>query len=465
MKSGELLLGLSVGLALAGGSAWADDAAVARVGRVSAVAGPVQYQASGGAWAEALVNEPVPAGTGVRSASDADAELRLPGIHVALAAASELKILRLDRDAAQIAVSRGRVGVHLDGGAPTVEIDLPRGGVWLSGPGDYDIAAGDDQAAPRVQVFAGKALLGGGLDEANLAAASPDTFSDWWRSQNDDAGADTHHLAPGIAGAAALDAGGSWEANATYGEVWYPNGLADGWTPYRDGAWRYLPPSGWTWVDDAAWGFAPSHYGRWTRIDDRWAWVPPKDGEVDYSPAAVAFLGTAAIGLSCPGDTGPAVAWLPLAPGEAVGDGNEETYKNRRFASAVPRAVFAGGRPVAPALVDLPEQRFADAPVILGPLGIAPTATPAIASAAKKPVVIALMAAAPRLLAAVPAARKLVFARLHEALLHPVLRKRLTMAAAAPAPTVVRPRPQPSTSAIRPAHTRQHLAADRRGTL
>ena len=87
----------------------------------------------------------------------------------------------------------------------------------------------------------------------------------------------------------------------------------------------------------------------------------------------MAFLGTAGIGLSRPGDAGPAVAWLPLAPGEAVGDGNDANYRNRRFATAVPRAVFAGGFPVAAALIDdVPEQRFADAPIILGALGIPP---------------------------------------------------------------------------------------------
>src|SRR6185312_11955520 len=97
------------------------------------------------------------------------------------------------------------------------------------------------------------------------------------------------------------------------------------------------------WIDNALWGFAPSHYGRWTRIGDRWGWLPG-DGK-DFSPATVAFLGTPGIGLSYAGGSGPAVAWFPLAPGETYWPADKgdapaaivnATYRNRRFASAVP---------------------------------------------------------------------------------------------------------------------------------
>jgi len=45
------------------------------------------------------------------------------------------------------AVSRAGIGIHLArlGSGESVEIDLPRGGVWLMAPGDYDIIAGTDQ--------------------------------------------------------------------------------------------------------------------------------------------------------------------------------------------------------------------------------------------------------------------------------------------------------------------------------
>jgi hypothetical protein len=444
MKSGELLAGLAVCCALAGGVAWADDAATSVFGRIAAVSGAVQYQSGGGTWADALVNEPVAAGVGIRATGDAGAELHIAGIRVAVAGSSELRVARLDRDVLQIALSRGRIGLHLDpaGAAATVEVDLPRGAIWLAAPGEYDpgeydIVAGEGREPARVGVFSGKALLGGGLDESHLAAATSDRFTESWRAPDAaETQPDAGHLSPVVAGAAALGAAGTWKHDNDLGDVWYPDGVAADWVPYRDGVWRFLAPGGWTWVDAAPWGFAPSHYGRWARLGERWGWVPgTQTGAPDYSPAQVAFLGTAPFGLSCPGETGPAMAWFPLGPGETVGDGNDYNYRNRRFASAVPRGVFAGGKPVAAALVDLPEQRFADAPVILGPLGVVPVPAGAKVAVVKHPVAVAS--------AAEPPPRK------------PVVLRRLIAAAATPGRT----RPPPSTSAARSMHNRQHLAA------
>jgi hypothetical protein len=453
MRSGELLRVLAVALTFCGGVAWADEPAPSIFGRVSAVSGVVKYRPSSGEWSDALVNEPVASGVGIRSARDAGAKLRVAGVHIAVAAASELSVARLDGDVLQIAVSQGRVGIHRDaaGAVRTVEIDLPHGAVWLGAAGEYDIAAGDESTPPRVEVFSGKVQLGGGLDTSRVAAAADDAFSQSWRTPEAGIKSSDGRLAPAIAGAAALAASGTWETDPTYDYVWYPKEVAADWAPYRDGAWRFLPPWGWTWVDAAPWGFAPSHYGRWAHIDDRWGWIPDAaNAEPDFGPAQVAFLGTAPIGLSCPGGAGPAIAWFPLAPGETVGDGNDYNYLNRRFATAVPRAVFTGGLPVAAATIDLPRQRFADAPVILGPLGVVPAG--AGSAAAAKPAIVA--AAAP----AAHAERRPFIVRLTEAPARPV-RKRMAFAAATPA----HPHPAASTGARNSTHNRQHLAAARRG--
>jgi hypothetical protein len=174
-----------------------------------------------------------------------------------------------------------------------------------------------------------------------------------------------------------------------------------------------------------AWGFAPSHYGRWARLadpksgNDRWGWVPGKPVQHPaYMPAAVAFLGTAGVGISYADAFSPGVAWFPLAPGEAYwpsyasdeaairrinagaevdpellagsGEGHPPAalvkgrYRNRRFASTVPRSVFVAGKPVAPALVQIPERRLKDAPLLAGSPGIdPPTTTAAIAKSAE----------------------------------------------------------------------------------
>src|SRR5260370_16260567 len=143
-----------------------------------------------------------------------------------------------------------------------------------------------------------------------------------------------HYVSAEMTGYEALDGSGSWERVAGYGAVWFPPTAADDWAPYRNGHWRCIAPWGWTWIDDMQWGFAPSHYGRWARVrqsdpldpsdagSERWGWVPGRlVAHPVYVPAAVAFLGTAGVGLSYPDAVGPAVAWFPLAPGEAYWPG------------------------------------------------------------------------------------------------------------------------------------------------
>jgi hypothetical protein len=476
----ELILGAVVYWAFAVAPGWAADNGLPLIGRVSMVSGPVRFHAATGDWSDALANEPVAAGTALRTPPDGEAELRSPGFRVALAASTELRVLRFDDHALQIAVPAGRIGIHLDAvdAAKTVEIDLPQGGVWLAAPGDYDIAVGDARAPAAVQVFAGGVRLGGGLNDSFVAAPERDGFTSWWLAQNDDAGSASERQLPDIAGTAALAAAGSWETDPILGQVWFPREIAADWAPYRNGVWRFLPPWGWTWIDEASWGFAPSHYGSWARIDGRWGWVPgPLLGPADYSPAVVAFLGTAGIGLSRPGGAGPAVAWFPLAPGEGIGDGHEANYQNRRFATAVPRAVFAGGLSVAGSLIDdVPEQRFADAPVVLGSLAIPPGATapartmpqkpslgataapappaPPVPETTRQPFVVVLHDAPAFPASALPAPARLAPAALARAREMP---KRLRVAAALVA------HPRPLASAARWLHTRRHFAATRGG--
>jgi hypothetical protein len=441
----------------------ADDHAASPIGRVSAAVGSVQYRPAGGDWSDALINEPVASGTGLRSGRSAQAELRIGPDRVALAGPGELGIVRLDGEVLQIAVIQGRIGVHLDdpGAAKTVEIDLPQGGVWLTAPGEYDIAAGDAETPARVAVIEGRAELGGGLTDKSLVVAVADSFGDWWRGQSQgNAAAASDFVSPRTTGVETLAASGRWESDDTYGDVWFPSGLPEDWAPYRYGRWRFLQPWGWTWIDDAAWGFAPSHYGRWARINTRWAWAPgPRDGGSAYSPATVAFLGTAGVGISRPNEVGPAVGWFPLAPGETPDD-PDARYLSRLFASVVPRPVFASGRPVQPALIQLPDQRLADAPIILGALQIGP----AVAAAAARPTQVPAVGSKPVTQAK---AREVFVARMNAVLLR-MMQKKFAVAAkmrrARGAPGVLaRPYPAPSTTAPHSAHNREHLAAARGG--
>jgi hypothetical protein len=258
---------------------------------------------------------------------------------------------------------------------------------------------------------------------AEFKPAVADDFVDWWHALG--AGGRILpamlHISPAMTGIEALDGSGHWETvageGAGWGSVWFVDAVPEDWAPYRYGRWRWVPPWGWTWIDDAAWGFAPSHYGRWVRVtgpgsdEGRWGWVPgkPVDNPA-YSPAMVAFLGTAGVGLSYPDASGPAFAWFPLAPGEVfrptftrdldairqlnAGSVKDPTaieatiednapveivgadYHNRRFATAVPRAAFLAGQPPQSARVQIPESRLEQAPLIADAAPFPPVPTP-----------------------------------------------------------------------------------------
>ena len=219
-----------------------------------------------------------------------------------------------------------------------------------------------------------------------------------------------------MTGFAELDAAGNWENTTEYGAAWFPHELPADWAPYRNGHWNWIAPWGWTWIDDQPWGFAPFHYGRWAFVGGHWAWAPGSFvAHPIFAPAVVAFLGTPSVGLSVADASVPAVAWFPLAPGEAywpaytaslgyvrrlnlgnvqdleairlAADGEpplevfDQHFANRQSASVVPRPVFVSGGATAPAQINLPEQRLENAPVLMGSPQIGP-ATHQIASVA-----------------------------------------------------------------------------------
>ena len=278
-------------------------------------------------------------------------------------------------------------------------------------------------------------MLLSGSDPVTLLPGSiqEDGFGEWWRAQkrNSVDAPVLRHVSAAVTGHERLDDYGAWESIAGLGAVWFPKDLPRDWAPYRYGRWRWIGPWGWTWIDDTQWGFATSHFGRWAYVGGsdaetgRWGWVPggqsgARAEEPAFMPAAVAFLGTAGVGISYPDAFSPAVAWFPLAPGEVywpsftdnpeairrlnIGAGVDPAaigpaansadrksqppaeivtgqYRNRRFASVVPRPVFVGGKPVADALIALPVRRLEHAPLLAGSPGIEPQAASAPARA------------------------------------------------------------------------------------
>jgi hypothetical protein len=452
----RIILSGALVLLMGAAASGADDPAQGRVGGIEVAEGEVALRllASGGAagaarpgaWSEAGRNDPVASGMSVRTAAASRAVLRAGGDLVAVSDGSEADIVKLDDAGTTIALRRGRLGVRLserDAGRE-IEIIIPSGALRLSAPGEYDIIAGDGKSPARVAVPAGTAQFSGkrldavvasggavllnGSDPVTILPGSTDddAFGEWWRAQKR-VPADApvlRHVSVAVTGHELLDGHGAWERVAGLGAAWFPKDLPRDWVPYRYGRWRWMNPWGWTWIDDMPWGFATSHFGRWANVGrsdgeaGRWGWVPgERPGEQQgkrieepaFMPAAVAFLGTAGVGLSYPDAFSPAVAWFPLAPGElywpsftddpdairrlntgavadpsVIGPARKDDppadvvtgeYRNRRYASVVPRPVFVGGKPVADAVIELPARRLENAPLLAGSPGIEPQAT------------------------------------------------------------------------------------------
>jgi hypothetical protein len=411
-----------------------------RIGRLSLRSGKASLRASiDTGWTEAELNQPIFNRVALRTDPQARVEVRIGANSVELSNSTEIEFISLRYRFTQIAASWGRINFDLPqlGEGESVEIDTPWGAVWLLAPGSYDIEMGSGDQPARVAVFAGAArlvssgndtrieagqvaaLTGPGPVAATIEPAVPDAFVDWCRERERNYDQTRlvapYYISPYMTGFAELDSAGSWKTTAQYGAVWVPDAIPEDWVPYRYGHWSWIAPWGWTWIDDASWGFAPFHYGRWALIEERWAWVPGSfvDRPI-YAPAVVAFLGTPGIGLSSA--EGAAVGWFPLAPGEAywpsytrdlnyvralnlgnvqdVGtirmraDGEPPlevfngVFAHRQFASVVPRPIFSNGRPVATALVTVPEQRLQNAPVLMGSPQILPASPQRIARAA-----------------------------------------------------------------------------------
>jgi hypothetical protein len=300
----------------------------ARVAAISGVLGGVSFNGNGnGGWAAAAVNEPVLVGDSLYTQPGGQAEVTLDASRITLAETTELQVTGLtDADFAGT-LSHGEMFVAIDDLAPgeSYTIATQRGTVSIAANGRYDIAAGDAATPTAVSVFAGAASVAesGGIiqlaagqeavlgDSYQLVQAAPDGFAQQQLAA-------PRVLPPGdvpavvgeMTGGYALALFGSWDQDATYGDVWYPN-VGPGWAPYREGGWQYIQPWGWTWVDSEPWGFAPFHYGRWFQRDGRWGWSPAARDDRDrpvYAPAVVSFFG---------GGTGASIFWVPLAPGEA----------------------------------------------------------------------------------------------------------------------------------------------------
>lgn len=344
MTSPSLLrraLAFVAGVALLAFSGWAAADPPSRVARLGYVSGAISFSPAGeNDWVQASVNRPLTTGDRLWAANGSRAELQIGSAMVRLDEGTSVSVLNLDDLTTQLQLTQGTLNVRVRrlAAGETFEVATPNLAFTLQQPGAYRIMVDAGDNATTIIVRSGQGEVWGedaswiidgrqpyrfsGTDLRNYEYADVprlDEFDRWAsaRDQAFDRSISARYVSRDVIGYQDLDTNGVWRVDATWGNVWYPSRVADGWAPYRDGHWAWVAPWGWTWIDAAPWGFAVSHYGRWTHLGGAWGWVPgPVRARAWYAPALVAFVGGENFQLSF--STGPVngVAWFPLAPRE-----------------------------------------------------------------------------------------------------------------------------------------------------
>ncbi|HEY3909115.1 MAG TPA: DUF6600 domain-containing protein [Stellaceae bacterium] len=155
-----------------------------RVGSLNYISGEVAYALRGEAgepgvsdplsWSEADFNQPVCQDMSLKTGAMARARVRIGPDAIQMSSDTWLNMLNLSDQLIEASVRYGRVHLELsklDDGE-TVELEIPRGSLWLLQAGAYDIDTGSGAAdqPTRIVVFEGKARFVGGQADVPIAA-------------------------------------------------------------------------------------------------------------------------------------------------------------------------------------------------------------------------------------------------------------------------------------------------------
>ncbi len=373
-----------------------------RVARLAEFVGDVQLANEREDWRPISRNYAITAADNLYVSEGGRAELDIGSVQMWLAGGTNVYFERFDDQSVVARISQGAMAVRIRAWEQqdSMRILTPSGEISFLQPGFYVVSAASSDAPAAVTVRSGQAevfvngtsvivnrgnnmvLDANGARFDRYAAGSGSGGFESWASARDRrydryANLNGGGVDPWMVGATELDQYGNWDDDYEYGRIWYPTTVAASWAPYRYGRWSWVQPWGWTWVDDAPWGFAPSHYGRWVRVSNRWAWSPGSYiGRPIYAPALVTFFG--GDGWSVSGSVGPTYSWVPLGWNEPfvpwysysptywrqvnrpyVRNIAEEPWRPRHYRNAaIPGAItavagtaFVAGRPVAQNLV------------------------------------------------------------------------------------------------------------------
>jgi Family of unknown function (DUF6600)/FecR protein len=223
-------------------------------------------------------------------------------------------------------LSEGRIlltvpGVNDPNRAPHYQIDTPVASLRTDSPGEFRIAASGPRDASQTElavlrgyatlvtdrgatsIRAGERMVA--FDNGSISStpafnsARFDAFDRWAAERREGrVGTLSAQYLPSDLRmySSSFDRNGSWQYDASYGYVWYPD-VDAAWQPYYDGYWSPMQSYGWTWIGATVWSWPTHHYGRWGHTRGSWFWIPGRT----WGPAWVSWA-------SAPGY----VSWCPL---------------------------------------------------------------------------------------------------------------------------------------------------------
>jgi len=327
------LLACSLFLAV---SAQADPAG--RIGRVALLSGTVNlYNADTGESFPVPLNQPLTSGDILTAEPDARTEIQIGSMTIRLDSGSQLELKQIDDEQVRLELKSGRAIAKLPArdAISDFSLDTPDGHFTASETGIYRFDSDADSSVATVyrgalhfsssdlarDVDSGQSeqFWYDGQTRSRPTTLVNDDFTQWSavRDRRPPSTTYARYVSPEMTGAEDLDAYGNWSSDPELGAIWFPRHVDRDWAPYRTGHWVWISPWGWNWVDNEPWGFAPFHYGRWVNHRGAWGWVPgTRVVRPVYSPAMVAWVGAAGVGVSIGIGAAPSVGWFPLAPRE-----------------------------------------------------------------------------------------------------------------------------------------------------
>ncbi|CAN5458345.1 hypothetical protein BH18ACI1_BH18ACI1_03170 [soil metagenome] len=332
----------------------------ARVARISFLRGEAQIRhADSQNWERATQNLPIVEGDEIATDANSRLEIQFNSYnYLRLSENAYLKVATLRDEGIALSLPNGTLSfrvLNFDKDRTFFEIDAPQSTVAVQKKGMYRIDAGDkNDTKVRVTVSdggqariysdnSGFTLRSGRSAELQIAgnyvgewdttdaSRYADEFDSWALGRDaviakrlQRADYDKYYDRD-IYGAEDLSEYGEWIYTRKYGYVWKPYRNATssyaGWSPYRYGQWRWIPPYGWTWVNDEPWGWATYHHGRWV-YDDGWYWSPYgqyRPRRSWWNPALVVVT-----------YSGSLICWYPLPYDYGYYNYNRSTYVDRR---------------------------------------------------------------------------------------------------------------------------------------